>query len=161
MHCFELLLLLLICLLACMCFTIVMLLWALHIFYSYIWMKRGMRLTTMNGGHTSIWPRSSHDRCLQYKPPTNAPVQAFQTCGVLLKLPHSTINGSALFTFGAVVMNFHFQTLVELKGGVPVVVLYREPDVGKTTIGNVAMSTLGIEACRLRGLHQEYFITLH
>ena len=68
--------------------------------------------------------------------------------------------GSALFTFGAVVMNLHFQTLVELKGGAPVVVLYGEPDVGKTTIGNVAMSILGIEACRFRGLRQEYFIRL-
>ena len=68
--------------------------------------------------------------------------------------------GSALFTFGAVVMNLHFQTLVELKGGAPVVVLYGEPDAGKTTIGNVAMSILSIEACRFRGLRQEYFIRL-
>jgi len=43
-------------------------------------------------------------------------------------------------------MNLHFQTLVKLKGGAPVVVLYGEPDVGKTTIGNVAMSILEIEA---------------
>ena len=69
--------------------------------------------------------------------------------------------GSVLFTFGALVMNLHFQTMVELKGGAQVVVLYGEPDAGKTTIGNVAMSILGIEACRLRGLRQEYFITLH
>ena len=41
--------------------------------------------------------------------------------------------GSALFTFGAVVMNLHFQTMVELKGGAQVVVLYGEADVGKTT----------------------------
>ena len=68
--------------------------------------------------------------------------------------------GSALFTFGAVVMNLHFQTLVELKGGAPGVVLYGEPDVGKTTIRNVAMSILGIEACRFRGLRREYFIHL-
>jgi len=54
--------------------------------------------------------------------------------------------GSELFTFGAVVMNFHFQTLAKLKGGAPVVVLYGELDVGKTTIGNVAMSILKIEA---------------
>ena len=51
-------------------------------------------------------------------------------------------SGSALFTFGAVAMNMHFQTLVELKGGAPVVVLYGEPDVGKTTIVNAATLTL-------------------
>lgn len=44
-------------------------------------------------------------------------------------------------------MNLHFQSLVDLKGGAPVMVLYGEPDVGKTTIANVAMSLLGIEAC--------------
>ena len=38
----------------------------------------------------------------------------------------------ALFTLGAVAMNMHFQTLVELKGGAPVVVLYEEPDVGES-----------------------------
>lgn len=68
--------------------------------------------------------------------------------------------GSALFTFGAVAMNLHFQTLVELKGGAPVVVLYGEPDVGKTTIANAAMSVLGIEACSFRGMRREYFIHL-
>jgi len=34
---------------------------------------------------------------------------------------------SALFRIGAVAMNKHFQILVELKGGAPVVVLYGEP----------------------------------
>ena len=48
-------------------------------------------------------------------------------------------------------MNLHFQSLVDLKGGAPVVVLYGEPDVGKTTIANAAMSVLGIEACTFRG----------
>ena len=33
-------------------------------------------------------------------------------------------NSSALFTLGAVSMNMHFQTLVELKNGTPIVVLY-------------------------------------
>lgn len=36
-------------------------------------------------------------------------------------------NDVALFTVGAVAMNMHFQTLVDLKGGSPVVVLYGEP----------------------------------
>ena len=67
---------------------------------------------------------------------------------------------AALFTFGAVAMNMHFQTLVELKGGAPVVVLYGEPDVGKTTVSNAAMSVLGIEACSFRGLRREFFIHL-
>ena len=67
---------------------------------------------------------------------------------------------SALFTFGAVAMNLHFQTIVELKGGAPIVVLYGEPDVGKTTIANAAMSILGIEACIFRGMTQEYFMHL-
>ena len=61
-------------------------------------------------------------------------------------------SGAALFTFGAVAMNMRFQTLVEYKGGAPVVVLYGEPDVGKTTIANAAMSVLGIEACSFRGM---------
>ena len=30
-------------------------------------------------------------------------------------------------------------------------VVYGEPDVGKTTIANAAMSVLGIEACAFRG----------
>jgi len=64
---------------------------------------------------------------------------------------------AALFTFGAVAMNLHFQTLVDLKGGSPVVVLYGEPDVGKTTIANAAMSVLGIESCTFRGMRREYF----
>ena len=64
---------------------------------------------------------------------------------------------AALFTFGAVAMNMHFQTLVDLKGGSPVVVLYGEPDVGKTTIANAALSVLGIEACTFRGMRREYF----
>ena len=67
---------------------------------------------------------------------------------------------AALFIFGAVAMSFHFQTLVELKWGVPIVVLYGEPDVGKTTIANAAMSILGIEAGSFRGLYREFFIHL-
>lgn len=67
---------------------------------------------------------------------------------------------AALFTFGAVAMNMHFQTLVEMKGGSPIVVLYGEPDVGKTTVANAAMSVLGIEACSFRGLRREFFIHL-
>lgn len=67
---------------------------------------------------------------------------------------------AALFTFGAVAMNANFQTLVELKGGAPVVVMYGEPDVGKTTIANAAMSMLGIEACSFRGMRREFFIHL-
>ena len=69
-------------------------------------------------------------------------------------------SSSALFTFGAVAMNAHFQTLVELKGGAPVVVLYGEPDVGKTTIANAAMSVLGIEACSFLGMRREFFVHL-
>ena len=57
-------------------------------------------------------------------------------------------------------MNMHFQTLVELKGGAPVVVLYGEPDVGKTIVSNAAMSVLGIEACNFRGLRREFFVHL-
>ena len=38
--------------------------------------------------------------------------------------------------------------------------LYGEPDVGKTTIANAAMSVLGIEACTFRGTKREYFIHL-
>ena len=64
---------------------------------------------------------------------------------------------SALFTFRALAMNLHFQSLVELKGGAPVVMLYGEPDVGKTTIANAAMSLLGIEACSFRGMQQESY----
>lgn len=64
-----------------------------------------------------------------------------------------------LFTLGAVAMNIHFQTLVELKGGAPVVVLYGEPDVGKTTIANAAMSIAGIEACSFRGMRREFLFT--
>lgn len=69
-------------------------------------------------------------------------------------------SASGLLTFGAVAMNMHFQTLVELKGGAPIVVLYGEPDVGKTTIANAAMSPLGIEACSFRGMRREYFVHL-
>ena len=54
---------------------------------------------------------------------------------------------AALFTFGATAINLHFQSLVNLKGGAPVMVLYGEPDVGKTTIANAVMSVLEIEAC--------------
>ena len=57
-------------------------------------------------------------------------------------------------------MNLHFQSLVDLKGGAPVVVLHGEPDMGKTTIANAAMSVLGIEACTFRGTRREYFIHL-
>ena len=57
-------------------------------------------------------------------------------------------------------MNLHFQSPVDLKGGAPVVVLYGEQDVGKTTIANAAMSVLGIEACTFRGTRREYFIHL-
>ena len=49
--------------------------------------------------------------------------------------------------------------LVELEGGAPIVVLYGEPDVGKTTIANAAMSILGIEACSF-GLRRAFFIHL-
>lgn len=69
-------------------------------------------------------------------------------------------SASTLFMFGAVAMNLHFQSLVELKGGALVVVLYGEPDVGKTTIANAAMSVLGIEACSFRGMRREYFVHL-
>lgn len=41
-----------------------------------------------------------------------------------------------------------------------VVVLYGEPDVGKTTIANAAMSVVGIEACMFRGMRREYFVHL-
>ena len=47
-----------------------------------------------------------------------------------------------------------------LKGGAPVMVLYGEPDVGKTTIAYAAISVLGIEACTFRGTKREYFIHL-
>lgn len=67
---------------------------------------------------------------------------------------------AALFTFGAVAMNLHFQTVVELKGGAPVVMLYGDPDVGKTTVANAAMSMLGIEACSFRGVRREFFVHL-
>ena len=50
--------------------------------------------------------------------------------------------------------------MVELKGGAPVVVLYGEPDVGKTTIANAAMSVAGIEACSFRGMRREFFVHL-
>lgn len=36
----------------------------------------------------------------------------------------------------------------------------REPDVGKTTIANAAMSVLGIEACTFRGMRREFFVHL-
>ena len=39
-------------------------------------------------------------------------------------------------------------------------VLYGEPDVGKTTIANAAMSVLGIEACSFRGMRREFFVYL-
>ena len=43
-------------------------------------------------------------------------------------------------------MNAHLQTLEELKGWVPVMVLYEEPFVGKNSIATAAMNMLGIEA---------------
>ena len=67
---------------------------------------------------------------------------------------------AALFTFGSVAMNLHFQTIVEYKGGAPIVVLYGEPDTGKTSVANAAMSCLGVEACMFRGLCREYFLHL-
>lgn len=57
-------------------------------------------------------------------------------------------------------MNMHFLTVVELKGGAPIVVLYGEPDVGKTTFASAAMSILGIEACKFRGIRREYLVHL-
>jgi len=66
----------------------------------------------------------------------------------------------ALFTLGTVAMNMHFKTLVELKGGAPVAVLYGEPDVGKATIANAAMSIVDIEACSFRCTRREYFVNL-
>jgi len=66
---------------------------------------------------------------------------------------HTQHNGvSALFTFGTLAMKLHFQSLVELKGGAPVMVLYGEQDFGKTPIANAAMNVLGIEACSFRGM---------
>ncbi len=53
-------------------------------------------------------------------------------------------------------MNVHFHILVELKGGAPIVVLYGEPDVGKTTTASV----LGIGACAFRGMRREFFVYL-
>jgi len=41
-----------------------------------------------------------------------------------------------------------------------VVVLYGEPDIGKTTIANADMNVLGIEACSFREMWQEFFIHL-
>ena len=38
--------------------------------------------------------------------------------------------------------------------------MYGEPDVGKTTIANAAMSVLGIEACTFRGTRREFFVHL-
>ena len=40
------------------------------------------------------------------------------------------------------------------------VVLYGEPDVGKTTTANAAMSVVGIEACSFTGMHRELFVHL-
>ena len=64
---------------------------------------------------------------------------------------------SALCTFGTLAMKLHFQSLVELKGGAPVVVLYGEPDVGKPPIANAATSVLGIDAYSFRGMRREFF----
>ena len=57
-------------------------------------------------------------------------------------------------------MNLHFQSVVNEKGNAPVVVLYGEPGVGKTTTANAAMSVLGIEASTFRGVSREYIIHL-
>ena len=69
-------------------------------------------------------------------------------------------SAATLLTSGAIAMNLHFQALVELKGGAPVVVLYGEPDVEKKTIANAAMIALVIEACSYKGMRQEYFVHL-
>ena len=49
---------------------------------------------------------------------------------------------------------------MEYKRGAPIVVLYGEPDTGKTSVANAAMSCLGVEACMFRGLCREYFLHL-
>ncbi len=48
---------------------------------------------------------------------------------------------------------------MKMEGRAPIVVLYGEPDVGKTKIAN-AISVLGIEACSFRGMHREFFVYL-
>ena len=92
--------------------------------------------------------------------PFSPSLDALQDLWQALKCCAQHNKNAALFTLGAVAMNMHFQTLVELKGGAPVVVLYGEPDVGKTTIANAAMSIAGIEACSFRGMRREYFVHL-
>ena len=56
-------------------------------------------------------------------------------------------------------MNLHFHTLVEVKGGAPVVVLFGEPDDGKTTTTNAAMNVMGIEACSFRGMQRVHLVS--
>ena len=103
-----------------------------------------------------IEPRLLPDIRTPYRPSLNGLKNLWEA--VEISSQHNS--AAALFTFGAVSMNMHFQTLVELKSGAPIVVLYGEPDVGKTTIANAAMSVLGIEACNFRGMRREYFIHL-
>ena len=91
-----------------------------------------------------------------FQPSLSALVHLWNAVEVIAQHNH----GPALFTFGAVAMNMHFATVVKLKGGAPVVVLFGEPDVGKTTIANAAMSVLGIEACSFRGTRREFFVHL-
>ena len=66
----------------------------------------------------------------------------------------------ALLTFGAVAMNSHHQTIVEEKGGAPIVVLYGQPDTCKTLTTAAVLSILGIEKCIYRGTRREYFVHL-
>ena len=89
--------------------------------------------------------------------PFSPSLEALQDLWHALKCCAQHSKNSAL---GAVAMNMHFQTLVELKGGAPVIVLYGKPDVGKTTIANAAMSVAGIEACSFRGMRREFFVHL-
>ena len=56
-------------------------------------------------------------------------------------------------------MNMHFLTVIELKG-CATIVLYGEPNVGKTTFAAAAMSILGIEMCKFRGIRREYLVHL-
>ena len=92
--------------------------------------------------------------------PFTPSLKALQNLWIALKSCAQHNKDPALFTLGAVAMNIHFQTLVELKGGAPVVVLYGEPDVGKTTIANAAISVAGIEACSFKGMRGEFFVHL-
>ena len=57
-------------------------------------------------------------------------------------------------------MNMHFKVCNETKGNTPVVVLYGEPDVGKTMVAKAALSVLGIEACIFNGVRRDFLIHL-